>query len=141
MTENKNTKKRYVGTKIIYAEPMTQNIFAASHGVPRDMIDKKGYLVKYENDYESWSPKAVFDAAYRLCDEMTFGLALEAMKKGLKVRLPHWAPDVYISLQSPDEHSKMTHPYLYVTSRYGMVPWISTVVEMFSEKWAISEQE
>ena len=135
-------RMQYIGTKIIKAVEMTA--VAAMQHLDRQLEigpeDEDGYLVEYENGYQSWSPKEVFEAAYRRCDDMTFGLALEAMEKGLKVRLPHWSPDVYISLQSPDENSKMTHQYLYVTSRYGMVPWISTVVEMFSEEWAISEQ-
>lgn len=43
-----------------------------------------GYYVVYEDGYESWSPKDVFEKAYRACDEMTFGLAVEAVKKGQK---------------------------------------------------------
>ncbi len=67
----------------------------------------------------------------------TFSEALEAMKKGFGARLPHWSSDVVIRAQFPDEHSKMTHPYLYVESRNGRVPWRETVVEMFSEDWEI----
>lgn len=53
----------------------------------------------------------------------------------LGIFLPHWGKDVCIKCQRPDENSKMTHPYLYVSSRYGMVPWMPTQVELFSEKW------
>lgn len=53
------------------------------------------------------------------------------------MRLPHWKEDVEIHVQLPDEHSKMTHPYLYVKSRFGMVPWIPTQVEMFSTEWEV----
>jgi hypothetical protein len=70
---------------------------------------------------------------------MTFGLALEAMKQGRKVALPHWQPDVFISMQSVDEHSKMTHNYLYVTSRFGLVPWVATQIEMLSDDWMVVE--
>ena len=31
----------------------------------------------------------------------------------------------------------MTHPYLYVSSRYGMVPWKETVPELFSADWEL----
>ncbi len=82
-------------------------------------------------------PKEVFEEAYREIDNLTFGLAIEAMKKGLKIKLPKWKEDVFISIQNSDENSKMTHPYFYVTSRYGLVPWIPTMVEMLSEKWQI----
>lgn len=50
----------------------------------------EGYLVKYSDNYESWSPKNVFDEAYRVCDNMTFGLAIEEMKKGKKVARKGW---------------------------------------------------
>lgn len=53
------------------------------------------------------------------------------------MRLPHWKEDVEIHLQTPDKHSKMTHPYFYVVSRYGLVPWIPTQVEMLSTGWQI----
>ena len=48
---------------------------------------------------------------------MNFGAALEAMRNGMAVRLPHWSPEVKILIQKPDENSKMTAPYLYVQSR------------------------
>lgn len=70
--------------------------------------------------------------------DMTFSEALDALKKGKAVRLPHWKGDVRILLQTPDEHSKMTTPYLYVESRFGRVPWVVTQVELLSNVWEIS---
>lgn len=70
--------------------------------------------------------------------DMSFGAALEAMKDGKAVRLPHWSPEVKIQLQKPDEHSKMTHAYLYVRSRFGCVPWIPTQVELLSCEWEVA---
>lgn len=67
----------------------------------------------------------------------TFGMALQAMKCGKGARLPHWKEDVVIRCQFPDEHSKMTAPYLYVESRYGRVPWKETMIELFAENWEI----
>lgn len=70
---------------------------------------------------------------------MKFGKALVAIqeKKAEGMRLPKWMPDVVIKVQFPDEHSKMTHPYLYVESRFGCVPWKETVPEMFDENWQL----
>jgi len=80
---------------------------------------------------------------------MNFGSAFEAIKtatltdvenknpKGM--RLPQWQPDVIIRVQKPDEHSKMTAPYLYVESRFGKVPWKETMIELFSEKWELAD--
>jgi len=31
----------------------------------------------------------------------------------------------------------MTAPYLYVESRFGMVPWKETMIELFSDAWEV----
>ena len=77
-------------------------------------------------------------------ENLGFGYALETLKSNtdeLGMRLPHWSEDVVIRIQTPDEHSKMTAPYLYVESRFGRVPWKETMIELFSEKWTIVEVE
>lgn len=68
---------------------------------------------------------------------MNFGQALEAVKQGKGMRLPQWKTDVIIRAQYPDEHSKMTAPYLYVESRYGKVPWKEIMIELFAEDWEV----
>lgn len=68
---------------------------------------------------------------------MNFGQAFEQVKQGKGMRLPQWQPDVLICAQYPDEHSKMTAPYLYVESRFGRVPWKETNIELFSEDWEV----
>lgn len=134
--------KTYIGTKIIQAEPAYRcdgKVYPKTGPYPRKMNLEDGYKVRYQDGYESWSPKAAFEEAYRSTDGVNFGLALEAMKKGMGARLPHWKPDVVIRAQYPDEHSKMTAPYLYVESRYGRVPWKETMIELFSDDWMIVE--
>jgi len=68
---------------------------------------------------------------------MLFGQALTKIQQGEHsgMFLPHWSDDVVIKIQRPDEHSKMTAPYLYVESRFGKVPWKETMIEMFSDEW------
>ena len=44
--------KAYIGAKIIQAEPQERN-------------GQLGYKVLYPDNYVSWSPKAVFEEAYR----------------------------------------------------------------------------
>ena len=66
-----------------------------------------------------------------------FGEGLEHVKQGGGMRLPEWREDVVIRAQYPDEHSKMTAPYLYVESRFGLVPWKETMIELFSEHWVL----
>ena len=122
----------YIGVKIIKAVPC-----ACKEDIHNSKKFDPGYEVEYEDGYKSWSPKDVFEKAYRRTKGMPFGLALEAMKKGKSVRLPQWQEDIKIKAQFPDENSKMTAPYLYVESRFGMVPWKETMIELFSDDWEI----
>lgn len=69
---------------------------------------------------------------------MNFGDAFECVKRGKSMRLPQWSKDVKIKAQFPNEDSKMTAPYLYVESRFGMVPWKETMIELFSEEWEVT---
>lgn len=68
---------------------------------------------------------------------MYFGEALAMLQRDEVdyIRLPKWNDDVKIRVQRPDEHSKMTAPYLYVESRFGRVPWKETMIEMFDDNW------
>lgn len=62
--------KTYVGTKIIKAIPMDKQTFLKE--VKNEDFDsagtenEHGYHVKYPDGYDSWSPKTVFEEAYRL---------------------------------------------------------------------------
>ena len=135
--------QKYIGTKIVEAEPAIRKggkVYGKDWPLP-DILEPEedGYKVFYPDGYESFSPKDVFEEAYHPVDGANFGLALEAMKAGKGARLPKWSEDVVIRAQYPDEHSKMTAPYLYVESRFGRVPWKETMIELFSEDWKIVE--
>lgn len=68
---------------------------------------------------------------------MKFSEAFEEAQKGKGMRMRQWNDDVVVRVQFPDEYSKMTAPYLYVDSRFGRVPWISTNIELFSDNWEV----
>lgn len=64
--------KTYIGTKVVKAEPMTHGE-ANKRGLlqPNRTVrdaDAPGYLVEYDNGYQSWSPKDVFDKAYSIAE-------------------------------------------------------------------------
>jgi len=84
--------QKYIGTKVIFAEPMDEGTFLRTVK-GQDTSDKEtrpGYKVVYPDGYVSWSPQNAFEEAYRPTDGMTFGLAIEAMKKGFKVARKGW---------------------------------------------------
>lgn len=57
--------KKFIGVKIIEAEPMTRRDFYVNVK-KQDYNDENehGYMVKYPDGYVSWSPKNVFEKAY-----------------------------------------------------------------------------
>lgn len=60
----------YVGTKVIFAKPMSRGVYVQLRGwdLPKDEDESdEGYLVQYPDSdrYISWSPKDVFERAYR----------------------------------------------------------------------------
>jgi len=71
--------KVYVGTKVIKASPMDEHTFKASpmdehtfrdeikreHVIDDGTESRPGYKVIYPDGYVSWSPKEVFETAYR----------------------------------------------------------------------------
>lgn len=60
--------KQYIGVKNIQAKPMTRGEYNKFKGwtiPPDENPNDDGYMVKYSNDYISWSPKDVFEKAYR----------------------------------------------------------------------------
>ena len=131
--------KQYIGTKIVEAIAMTKNTFDSTHGIPvsSNQEDMLGYKVVYEDGYMSWSPLEAFEGAYRLTNGMNFGLAIEAMKKGIKVTRTGWnGKDMYLELQTPDENSKMSLPYIYMKTVQGnLVPWLASQTDMLSDDW------
>ena len=84
---------KYIRMHQVEAEPMTRGDYNEKRGwkIPADEnLVNEGYLVTYPDGYVQWCPKAQFEAAARPCDGMTFGMAIEAMKRGKKVARKGW---------------------------------------------------
>jgi hypothetical protein len=70
---------------------------------------------------------------------VTFGLALEALKSGMRVYRDGWnGRGQHLELQRPDDHSKMTLPYIYILTVHGnLVPWLASQTDMLAEDWIV----
>lgn len=106
--------KKYIGTKIIEAEPAYRVVDAEGNvRVVTEAAEAKrcgtvdlGYKVRYPDGYESFSPKGAFDDAYHPINGMNFGLAIEALRKGFRVRRRGWnGKGIFIELQTSDAYS------------------------------------
>ena len=85
-----------------------------------------------------------------LVTTFTFGEALSYLKSGKRVARKGWnGKGIFIELQVPDEHSKMTHPYIYIDTTgldttnpdapKDRVPWLASQTDMLSNDWVIVE--
>ena len=151
------TMKTYIGTKIIEAAPairMGGKVYDANEPIPRSMkLVEEGYKVRYQDGYESFSPKAVFEEAYRPIDDMNFGLAIEAMKKGKKCRRAGWNGKNQhielasaISYTSPEgvivnaEHDAIGNKAIAFCGTSGIqMGWLASQADMLADDWEIVE--
>ena len=71
--------KKFIGTKVIKAMPMTMVEAQKVLGLEIKPATKEddGYLVEYKNGYKSWSPKSVFEEAYKPADTFLDRMKLE----------------------------------------------------------------
>lgn len=71
--------------------------------------------------------------------QFDFGVALQNLKGGNKVQREDWnGPGQYLVLQVPDENSKMTLPYIYISTVQGdLVPWLASQTDMLATDWRI----
>lgn len=161
------TAKRFVGTKTILAQAMTRAAYNAYRGwalLGNENGNNEGYLVEYTdggapNDtrhagYISWCPKEQFDNAYRACDAMTFGLALEALKRGDKVARAGWnGRGMFVFLVAGSQFQVSRAPLLGIfpegtTINYrphidikgvdgGVSTWVPSIGDVMAEDWQI----
>lgn len=150
---------KYVGTKQIEARPMTRGAYNYYRGwpIPSDEDpNDNGYLIKYSDGYESWSPEKQFDEAYRPCDNMTFGIAIEMLKKGFRVARKGWngkgmflyyvpvgayAPCTKIAVSLVNENGLVEYgAYIAMKTAQGnVIPWLASQTDMLAEDWVIVE--
>ena len=123
-----------------------------------------GYLVEYIDGgkpnvpeykgYVSWSPKEQFENAYRTTDGISFGLAVEAMRKGCKVARRGWngkgmflflVPGSTFKVNKPpllgiypEGHEVSYLPHIDMkTADNKVVPWLASQADVLSDDWMI----
>jgi hypothetical protein len=78
-------------------------------------------------------PGDIDDAAAPFC------VALRAVKKGAGIQREGWnGKGMWVFLQKPDAHSKMTLPYLYIEYEDGRrCPWLASQTDLMAEDWIV----
>ena len=151
--------KKYIGTKVVFAKPMTRGEYNLYRGwqIPaNENPDDNGYLVKYSDNYESWSPAAAFDESYHLTDRMSFGHAIMCMKMGHRVARCGWngkgqyvflADDVAFHTNADisefygSADGVYAAPMLVLRTAQGNLQpgWLASQSDMLAEDWMIVE--
>lgn len=147
--------KQYIGTKIIEAAPAIRKggkVYDLTWPIPKSMEPvEPGYRVRYPDGYESWSPKDVFEEAYRPTDAMSFGLAIEAAKKGKRIARKGWNGKgqyvelaTAISYASPAgavvnvKHNAIGNQALAFVGTSGVqMGWLASQADMLADDWMI----
>ena len=158
--------EKYIGTKIVqavaayrYWMPNGEKVIVPhDEDKPQKVKDAvacdDGYKVVYYPDgYESWSPKEVFEAAYRRTDGLNFGLALEAAKAGKKIARAGWnGRDQYVELGVDFDYCTVngengyahhedigSKALVFVGTRGRQVGWLASQADMLADDWCIVE--
>lgn len=81
-------------------------------------------------------------------DSIDFSEALKAVKAGKRIQRSGWnGKGMWLLLQVPDEHSKMTLPYIYMEYPVGhpaypqgcRVPWLASQTDILATDWRVIE--
>lgn len=148
--------KKYIGTKMLEAKKMNRGDYNIYRGwtIPEnENPNDEGYLVEYEDGYQSWSPREVFEKSYRDCEGLTFGIAVELMKKGTKVARKGWnGKKQYIELATSisyvnagGESVNCNHDAIgnkaiaFVGTSGVQMGWLASQADMLAEDWVIVE--
>ena len=70
---------------------------------------------------------------------MDIGGAVEQLRAGERVSRAGWnGKGMYLELQIPDFHSKMTLPYVYMRTVKGdLVPWLCSQTDLLADDWDV----
>lgn len=146
--------KQYVGTRMIHADPMTRGEYNQYRGwqIPEnENPEDEGYHIVYSDGYETWIPQKQFDEVYRGVRHLTFGIAVELLKKGKKVARQGWnGKGMYLFL-SPKLGCQMYEQFtgekindlqefvVMKTTDGTLVPWLASQTDVLAEDWMFVE--
>jgi len=68
---------------------------------------------------------------------LSFSQALDGLKLGSMASRVGWnGTGQFLQLQVPDAHSKMTLPYIFITTVQGdRVPWVASQTDILANDW------
>ena len=120
--------KKYIGTKEVSATPAWQidgKVYPKDGVVPRSMNRKDGYKVVYEDGYESWFPKDVFEKAYKPSETVLDRLKIERYE--LRERIEKLEDFIGLNFSEAAEKAGSLQAALLVCQRSYMVNYLDVL--------------
>ena len=115
--------KKYIGTKLVKAEPMTKGEASEKHLLKSGIVitdedaSQEGYVVEYEDGYTSWSPKDVFEKSYRIAETFQDRLHIEEQELNDKIiKLNHFMQGAEFAMLSENQVNLMREQYRLMTA-------------------------
>jgi hypothetical protein len=153
-----NMYTRYInpntGETVLAASMSRHEFNRISYYTGDDQPDCDGYVI-YGDSQTWWYEKGLFDMSHVKGSDMSFGMAIEAMKKGMRVARSGWnGKGMWLALVDGGHWGIGGHaPYdtpgaAHVThsSFIGMkttdnkfVPWLASQTDMLADDWTIVE--
>lgn len=158
--------ERFIGTKLVNAKPLTRLAYNQFRGweLPSDENgDDEGFLVEYVDGgkantseyagYISWSPKDVFERAYKpVTAVFDFGEAVRRLKAGKLVAREGWNGKGMFLLLVPGSTFNVSRapmlgifpegteikylPHIDMRTATGeIVPWLASQSDVLCEDW------
>ena len=154
--------KQYIVTEVVKAWPAYQcnrkgylpKYVSVDGVIPPGSEPEEGYQAECSDGIVRWFPKDRFEAMYREAKDMSFGMAIEAMKKGKRVARAGWnGKGMYVFLADGVEFSTMAdmsefgEDEVYVsdtlvlrTAQKTLQPgWLASQSDMLADDWYIVE--
>ena len=150
--------RKYIATMLVDATPMTKGEFIRYRGgnplIYKD-TEQEGYCIKFPNGYETWEDKKWFKTIARSVDDgMNFGMALELLKQGCKLKRKGWnGQNQYIELATNisytssskevvnSEHNAMGNRAIAFVGTAGtQVGWCASQADMLAEDWILADK-
>ena len=150
---NKTEFKQYCGTQIVLAKPVTDIQVDTEKGWPIAIgrIEKEGYLMELPDGHKNWVQKNYFERNYNSTESMTFGLAIEAMKKGFRVSRKGWnGKSQFIELATsisymttdgalcnPCHDNIGNKAIAFVGTSGTQLGWLASQADMLADDWQV----
>ncbi|MGL4934984.1 MAG: DUF2829 domain-containing protein [Cetobacterium sp.] len=147
---------KFLTRKVVTVEEMSRKEYVSLRGwsLPDDekhLAEERVYKIIYEDGYVSMCPKDIFFKDARELSKMTFGDALEILKKGYKVARKGWnGKGMFVFMdcsQEYDNYKKFTGKTFNIVNPHFLIKnvdeslstWVPSVNDCLAEDWEVIE--